>query len=187
MRPRELATLVILAALGTVCAVAQSPEPQQAPGPPDERSWDAPMEPQFPRDFAVRPKVVRKAIVKVIKGIGMSVDEEADEKNAVILTRFALFERDDYGIDVAEEPPRQSPTYPFWQPVKLARGYYRLHFRLEPIQGGTRVLLTVQLVAAGLNRRTYEHVNLPRTSNGTIEKVVMERLEKHLGVSEPGP
>jgi hypothetical protein len=67
----------------------------------------------------------------------------------------------------------------------MQTGKVRLHALLEPNGTGTRVRVDASLLSRAMNRLTYEWTEIPRESNGTIEKYFLDKLEERLSPGRP--
>jgi len=182
LRTALLASTLALSLLTVTAATGDSEEPSVERSL-DASAWSPPGEPDAARDFPTRPKATRKALGTVLEEAGLAVDRKAKDED--LLTGFTWFTRKDFGYNVATEPPKIEPLYPFLQSNQLSIGHYRLRVRLTPTDGGTRVALIAQIVAPAFNMATQDHLDMERQSNGTIEKTILDRLQQLLDPTPP--
>lgn len=183
-----LAALPLLGLAQDKVPVAR-PRPETAPAagtpPPGEAPPAAPAEavrpPEPLRDIAASPEKVRAALLEILAQEGLPLSAESSD--AEVVTEFVVFAPDRFGPDVALPPPAISPTFPFYQKHTMNTGKLRLRALLEPAGEGCRVRLTALLMADAFNRATYERTEIPRDSNGRIEKHFLDALTARL---EPG-
>ena len=159
-------------------AVAQQTRPTSEDLRPHEN-------PEAVREYAAEEDELRAAVLAAFAAAGLVLESGPEDGDGEILTAYLPFTKADFGTDVATPPPIVSRTYPFYQPQKLGTGKYRMRATVEAREGGGRLTLTAMLRAGGLNRLTYEHQELDRTSNGTIERQFHDRIAARLGPATP--
>ena len=164
-RPRHALPLML-------CLLLPAGSPGQVPAPAEDKPAGV------TRDLPVGPERAREVLLALLEEAGLELDPEAEREEVV--TQHADFGRDQFGEDVATPPPRFSPVYPYVQPVRVKQGSYRLRARFQPLVGGSRVTLVVEIVIQAWDRATHEQTGLGRNSNGTIEKHFFEKLESRV-------
>jgi hypothetical protein len=164
--------------------------PAQAPAPPPAEAAPAPdpLQPgpdaaRVERTFAATPEATHAALLDLLHQEGLTLEPTSTDSDLV--TEMTLFPPDRYGPMVAKEPPPISPAYPFYQKREMNTGKFQLHVHLEPAGGGCRVRIEAAIVAEAFNRATYEHAEIPRESNGTIEKHFADALAARLQPGTP--
>ena len=139
--------------------------------------------PEAAREFAAEPAAVRAAFLGLLEAEAFPLSGEATETE--ITTEFTQFAAGRFGRSVAMPPPKVSPTFPFYQTNKMQTGKARLHASIETNGTGSRVRVEASLLSPAVNRLTYESAEIPRESNGTIEKYFLDRLEERLAAGTP--
>jgi hypothetical protein len=184
---RSVVTLISLLALGfaPLRSEAQEKLGSGAPPPPAPPAEAAPQPapPEVTWEFAADPAAVRTALLGLLEAEAFPLLGEATETE--LTTDFTEFAAGRFGRSVAMPPPRVSPTFPFYQTNKMQTGKVRLHALLEPNGTGTRVRVDASLLSRAMNRLTYEWTEIPRESNGTIEKYFLDKLEERLSPGRP--
>jgi len=152
-----------------------------APPPAAEEPQTAPAE--VARVFVAEPAAVRAAYLDLLRAEAFPLTPGASETE--IVTEFTEFAAGRFGRSVATPPPKVSPTFPFYQTNKMQTGKARLRASIEANGTGSRVRVEALLLSAAINRLTYEPAEIPRQSNGTIEKYFLDKLEERLSAGQP--
>lgn len=134
------------------------------------------------RDFDADAEAVRIATVSALADAQLTLDAEAErEATGELVTGYREFREPDFGPDVAIETPPVSRMFPFFVKRKMNQGEYRVRARIEPREeGGSRLELRVEFLVPAVNRITYEHTKIERTSNGVIEAHFHDRVHRAL-------
>ena len=156
-------------------AGAPAPEAPAEPAP-----QTAPVE--AARGFAVDAATVRTALLGLLQDEAFPL---TPEPSGEIVTEFTYFAPSRFGRSVATAPPKVSPTFPFYQTNEMQTGKARLHASIEPNGAGSRVRVEALLMSPAFNRLTYERAEIPRQSNGTIERYFLDKLEERLSAGKP--
>ena len=189
MRAPRRAVVTLVWLLGPAIAPLRA-EPQEklpsgeAPtpaSPAEPAPQTAPVE--AAREFAAPPAAVRTALLGLLQAEAFPLTAEATETE--ITTEFTEFAAGRFGRSVATPAPKVSPTFPFYQTNKMQTGKARLHASIEPDGTGSRVRVAASLLSPAVNRLTYEAVEIPRESNGAIEKYFLDKLEERLSAGAP--
>ena len=142
--------------------------------------WVAPLGEEVSRDFHAILEEVREALLAVLEKAGIPLEEKE------MVTAWTSIDPETLGLDVAEPPPRFSATYPIPHRRNVVfNGNYRLLVRIVPGEDGSRVGLVAEIyevLAIVVGR-----ARVQRTSNGTIEKFFLDRLEQRLSPPKAQP
>jgi hypothetical protein len=135
------------------------------------------------REFVADPPAVRTAFLALLQEEAFPLTP--DSSGMEIVTEFTYFAANRFGHNVAMPPPKVSPTFPFYQMNNMVTGKARLRASIESNGTGSRVRVEALLLSPAVNRLTYESVEIPRDSNGTIEKHFLDKLEERLSAAQP--
>ena len=142
--------------------------------------WVAPLGEEISRDFHAILEEVREALLAVLEKAGIPLEEKD------MVTAWTSIGPETPASDVAEPTPPFSPTYPILQRKAVFNGNYRLLVRIVPGEDGSRVGLVAEIYEV-LPTIDFIRVRVQRTSNGTIEKLFLDRLEQRLSPPKAQP
>lgn len=168
---RALTALLLPALLLAVAPVARAEAPV-----PSEPAWTE-------RRLDARPDAVQAALAAVMEQAGLSLDPADAAVPDEMVTLWHRFEAEDFGLDVAHDTPTITRDYPYVSPIHLRQGSYRLRARILSRDGGTLLVLQVELVADAYNFLEFEPQQVERFSNGVIENSLHARLEQVLAAA----
>jgi len=177
----SLLGLLALAAAAPRVDAQEEVSSARSPSPAESAPQTAPAE--VTREFAADPAAVRAALLGLLQAETFALAQEAS--GTEIVTDFTEFAANRFGRDVATPPPKVSPTFPFYQKNKMSTGKARLRATIEANGTGSRVRVEALLMSPAFNRLTYEPAEIPRQSNGTIEKYFLDKLEERLSAGLP--
>ena len=181
-RPLALMLAAAMAGMLWIPAAAQEPPEAQAEEPKEAQAED----PQAANSYTADRETLRAAVFAVLEAAGLELNPETESEVGDIVTAYRAFTPEDFGRNVATPAPRESRTYPFFQPQDLATGKYRLRATIEPGEEHRYLTFRAEILARAFNRITYEHQDLSRTSNGVIERYFHNRITAYLATPDSG-
>lgn len=185
--PAAAALLISMLAVTALSAIAQEapPEDPAAQSGTDIRSLPAsswavgprpdPVEKVYPKSA----KKVWKALVKTLDKLDIPIDY-ASEEAGLINTKLEDFDQSRGWENVATKPPDISKERPIMQKAGLRKGKYSLSITLAKDEHGTRVVLSAYLEEEARYVPLGERIMVERYSNGHIESLVLEELDRRL-------
>jgi len=134
-----------------------------------------PVEKVYPKS----EKKVWKALLKALDKLDIPIDY-ASEEAGIVNTKLTDFTQESGWGNVATKPPDMTKERPIMQKEGLRRGKYSLSITLAKEDGGTRVVLSAYLEEEARYVTLAARIQVERYSNGHIENLVLEELDRRL-------